>query len=751
MKKIYASLLLALLLQVFFHSINAQCAGDRYHSLVFPGSPIVTSNITYGSNLDQYGVSQTLKLDVYEPACDTSNSRPLIVFAHGGSFVSGDKADASYVATATALAQLGYVVASINYRLGFPTSGIDALYGFNSAIVRGMHDGRAAVRFMRNNALNGGNTYGIDPNKIFFGGVSAGGIIALHLAYQNLQSEQTMNCNNQPGTEQSSIEGTTNTLAVSSSVTAIISISGGIRDLNWITTNDVPVCMAHGTVDGTVPYGSGQFGGYFQVYGSSSIAQRCVTTGTTYCFTPMINQDHVPSNPAYTDTIAVLMRNFLEHFACNTTLNCAYTGTPMPLSPSISIAITSGSNPSCTGQNVTFTATVNNGGTNISYQWKKNGSNVGTNSPTFSSTSLANGDVITCVLTTCASTSTQTSNAITMTVTSSSAPTVSIAVTSGSNPTCTGQSVTFTATPTNGGSAPTYQWKVNGNNVTGSGNTYTSSSLANGNVVSCVMTSNSSCANPTTATSNSVTMQVSSSVAPSVSIAITKGANPSCAGDTVTFTPTPTNGGSSPAYQWKKNGINTAVGASFTSVSLINSDVISCVLTSNLQCASPTTATSNTINMTINNVPTISQNGNVLTAGSSSSYQWYLNGVLIPGATNQTYTATASGTYTVKGVGNCESQPKTVTVTGIENVIEDFSFRIFPNPANKDFSVAVNENLISAVLNIYDEAGKKISSLKIESTETKLSTENFAEGIFLITISNGEKFYSERLVVRRTQ
>lgn len=85
-------------------------------------------------------------------------------------------------------------------------------------------------------------------------------------------------------------------------------------------------------------------------------------------------------------------------------------------------------------------------------------------------------------------------------------PSVSIAASS--NSICSGTSVTFTVTPTNGGSSPSYQWKLNGTNVGTNSTTYTNSGFTNGDVVSCVMTSNAACASPATATSNSVTMSV---------------------------------------------------------------------------------------------------------------------------------------------------------------------------------------------------------------------------------------------------
>ncbi|MBL8010113.1 MAG: T9SS type A sorting domain-containing protein [Flavobacteriales bacterium] len=193
----------------------------------------------------------------------------------------------------------------------------------------------------------------------------------------------------------------------------------------------------------------------------------------------------------------------------------SYQITPCSNAAGVSIALTGGTNPTCTGAGVTFTATPTNGGTSPSYQWRVNGANVGTNSPTFTTSALTNGAVVTCVMTSNLAGVTgnpATSNAITMTVSGTVTPAVSIAITAGSNPTNSGSSVTFTATPTNGGTSPGYQWRVNGANVGTNSATYTTTTLTNGAVVSCVMTSNSPCASPTTATSNSITMTVNTVV-----------------------------------------------------------------------------------------------------------------------------------------------------------------------------------------------------------------------------------------------
>ena len=76
-----------------------------------------------------------------------------------------------------------------------------------------------------------------------------------------------------------------------------------------------------------------------------------------------------------------------------------YYGGPA-LNPSLSIAITSGSQIICPGTSVTFTATPLSAGTTPAYQWKKNNINTGTNSPVFTTNSLVNNDIVKCVLTT---------------------------------------------------------------------------------------------------------------------------------------------------------------------------------------------------------------------------------------------------------------------------------------------------------------------------------------------------------------
>ena len=208
------------------------------------------------------------------------------------------------------------------------------------------------------------------------------------------------------------------------------------------------------------------------------------------------------------------------------------------------------------GTTVNFTATPTNGGATPVYQWKVNGINVGLSSATYSHVPLT-GDIVTVELTsnaTCPSGSPATSAPVIMTV--NPVLPVSVTIAADANPVCSGTTVNFTATPTNGGAAPVYQWKVNGVNAGIDAATYSYVPLT-GDIVTVDLTSNATCPSGSPATSVPVTMTVNPLLP--VSVTIAADANPVCAGTTVNFTATPTNGGAAPVYQWKVNGVNVGL------------------------------------------------------------------------------------------------------------------------------------------------------------------------------------------------
>ena len=181
------------------------------------------------------------------------------------------------------------------------------------------------------------------------------------------------------------------------------------------------------------------------------------------------------------------------------------------VTPAVAVASSDTDNSICSGTSVTFTATPTDGGTTPAYQWKLNGGNVGTNAASYTNSALANGDVVTVVLTannTCQTSATANGNSITTTVINNVTPAVAVSSSDADNSVCSSESVTFTATPTNGGTTPAYQWKLNGGNVGTNASTYTYSSLVNGDVVTVVLTANNTCQTSSTANGNSVTIAV---------------------------------------------------------------------------------------------------------------------------------------------------------------------------------------------------------------------------------------------------
>ena len=90
---------------------------ERYKAEVFTNFDLL-SDIQYGEAINLRDISEKLLLDIYFPSLDTLKKRPLVVFLHGGGFKNGDKAQGYPLLFCQGLVKRGYVVSSINYRLG---------------------------------------------------------------------------------------------------------------------------------------------------------------------------------------------------------------------------------------------------------------------------------------------------------------------------------------------------------------------------------------------------------------------------------------------------------------------------------------------------------------------------------------------------------------------------------------------------------------------------------------------------------
>jgi hypothetical protein len=237
--RIYLAMILAL---AFSNSFGQMLYKDKVFNQVD-----VTSDIVYSTSN-----STTLKLDVYEPHGDTAAMRPLLIMAHGGSFIGGTKTqDNVCTQLCDSFARRGYVTASIDYRLGGAFDMLDSAKAID-VVMKAISDGKAAIRFFRKDAATT-NTYRINPDLVFVGGNSAGAVLYMHQIYIDSLGECPANLrtiiNNNGG-----LEGNSGNPGYCSKSTAIMNLAGGLNVPEFVGPGNKPSFNAQGDQDATVPY-----------------------------------------------------------------------------------------------------------------------------------------------------------------------------------------------------------------------------------------------------------------------------------------------------------------------------------------------------------------------------------------------------------------------------------------------------------------------------------------------------------------
>lgn len=144
-------------------------------------------NIVFARNLVDWQLNpvDSLQFDIYYPTGATSNKKYPVYFSlHGGSFTTATKQSVSEFSDG--FADYGYVIIAPDYRTGYNqgtgdcgTVPKDDSTNLQGAIYRAMQDVNACMRYIANHA----DEYNIDTSKIFVGGASAGGTLALNMSY----------------------------------------------------------------------------------------------------------------------------------------------------------------------------------------------------------------------------------------------------------------------------------------------------------------------------------------------------------------------------------------------------------------------------------------------------------------------------------------------------------------------------------------------------------------------------------------
>ncbi len=440
-----------------------------------------------------------------------------------------------------------------------------------------------------------------------------------------------------------------------------------------------------------------------------------------------LNVLEVPSNMTYSwsPSIGLSNANILNPIA-NTTNTTTYTltathagGCSQTASTTVTILpspIANAGNDAtiCSGETITIGSGAMSGET---YQWTSNPSGFSSSTSNPSVSPTQNTDYYLMVTNTGSGCIAYDTVSITVT----SQPTATITA-QGPTTFCQGDSVTLVA---NNGFA-NYAWS---NGVTGT-NTIT---VTQGGSYTVTLGNSPTCQ----ATSSAITVTVNTPLVPVISANNTS----ICSGSSATISVT---NGSFSSYSW-----NGTTGNS-SSVTVNQTGTYSVNTIDNNGCS----ATSNIVTITVNTAitPTITQNGNILTSSAAVSYQWYLNGNPINGATSQSYTATQNGSYTVEitDSNGCTamSSPINITISGINKATDEIHFAVYPNPASNNFTIQTENTSYTYNVTISSITGNIVyNSLNMSGTQL-IDCNNWSTGVYIINVQSETSTKVFRLVKR---
>ncbi|MBK6282531.1 MAG: alpha/beta hydrolase [Draconibacterium sp.] len=242
-----------------------------------------------------------LKLDLYYSKTDLFKNRPCVLLIHGGAFYIGSKESVCEQALATSLAKRGYFVASIDYRLGFKPTPAD----IEMSAYRAIQDAHAALRFLAHHSPG----LGINPNQIYVGGTSAGGVASLNVAFMDNDERPARILENEKKGTVSKIEESGNKFTETFTIKAVANMWGAVSDLNLIDRDEkIPVLSIHGTHDDVVPF---EYDFPFRnslminrmimdkMYGSKSIHDRLNSVGIRNRLVALPGMGHEPELETY--------------------------------------------------------------------------------------------------------------------------------------------------------------------------------------------------------------------------------------------------------------------------------------------------------------------------------------------------------------------------------------------------------------------------------------------------------------------
>jgi hypothetical protein len=283
MKTLLFTLILLLIgLNASFSQFNYVCTGQRFKDSIFSNAQIRRdSYLIYAFAKNDTGVLQSLVLNIHYPlsTADTFAKRPLVILIHGGGFITGSLNTMDFYCKE--YAKMGYVAATISYRLGWNCPAADICtnckgqpHRLYNAVYRASQDARAATRYLAVNAQK----YRIDTGKIFIGGVSSGAIAALTAAYWT-QKDADRYCGTNMKNTEGGLDTLGNSLIVSYTYKGVINGEGAIDSDTSLQGKTIPIISFHDELDCIVPFDTGRIyscctQNFISLVGSSIIHER---------------------------------------------------------------------------------------------------------------------------------------------------------------------------------------------------------------------------------------------------------------------------------------------------------------------------------------------------------------------------------------------------------------------------------------------------------------------------------------------
>jgi hypothetical protein len=309
---------------------------------------------------------------------------------------------------------------------------------------------------------------------------------------------------------------------------------------------------------------------------------------------------------------------------------------------------------------------------------------------------------------------------------------------SGSNAFCVGNSLTLSGSSSSGGGSYTitsYEWQLTGSPIAGANNV--SFTVTQAGVYSLIVTNNGGC----TTTSANKTITVNALpivVATSTTV---------CNGESATIT---------------ASGANTFVWDSGATTPDLTIATATVTTTYTVTGTTTTTGCTNTatgvINVNTPSVPTVSQVGTTLTSSAAISYQWYLDGNLIAGETNQSITALQNGNYTVEttDANGCSALSSVFPVNGIglNEIKNAINASVYPNPSTGMYTITIDlESNLEYKILVTDVLGRLIvkeTMSNVTNYTKQIDLNDKANGVYNISIeSAGQGKWVERIILNR--